>query len=140
LRRQEDEFSFARTDEDAPPDPGRQLSELLREGPHNGIHTLAWADTPVTLDRTFNRQSMREFDNRVLFQMSAADSSNLIDSPAANRLGLYRALLHSEELGLFEQFRRTPAQSIGWSTSKTASASCHPPPGTRSCERSLLVC
>jgi len=37
--------------------------------------------------------------------MSAADSSNLIDSPAANRLGLYRALLHSEEMGLLEQFR-----------------------------------
>jgi len=30
---------------------------------------------------------MREFDNRVLFQMSAADSSNLIDSPIANKLG-----------------------------------------------------
>ncbi|MDM8004896.1 MAG: FtsK/SpoIIIE domain-containing protein [Phycisphaerae bacterium] len=114
LRRQEDEFSFARTDEDAPPDPGRQLSELLREGPHNGIHTLAWADTPVTLDRTFNRQSMREFDNRVLFQMSAADSSNLIDSPAANRLGLYRALLHSEELGLFEQFRPYAMLQSSW--------------------------
>ncbi|MGQ9649763.1 MAG: FtsK/SpoIIIE domain-containing protein [Phycisphaerae bacterium] len=114
LRRQEDEFSFTRTDEGAPPDPGRQLSELLREGPPNGIHTLAWADTPVTLERTFNRQTMREFDNRVLFQMSAADSSNLIDSPAANRLGLYRALLHSEELGLLEQFRPYAMLQSSW--------------------------
>ncbi len=105
LRRQEDEFSFSRSDEDKPPDPGQQFGELLREGPPVGIHILVWADTPVTLDRTFSRQVMREFDNRVLFQMSAADSSNLIDSPAANRLGLYRALLHSEEMGLLEQFR-----------------------------------
>ncbi len=114
LRRQEDEFSFSRTEEGAPPDPGKQLGEILREGPHHGIHVLVWADTPVTLDRSFNRQAMREFDNRVLFQMSAADSSNLIDSPAANRLGLYRALLHSEELGLLEQFRPYAMLQSDW--------------------------
>jgi hypothetical protein len=48
---------------------------------------------------------MREFDNRVLFQMSANDSSNLIDSPAGNKLGAYRALLYSEEQGVMEKFR-----------------------------------
>jgi len=48
---------------------------------------------------------MREFDNRILFQMSAADSSNLIDSPAANKLGMNRALAYSEEQGTTEKFR-----------------------------------
>ena len=48
---------------------------------------------------------MREFDNRVLFQMSANDSSNLIDSPAANKLGMFRALAYSEEQGTIEKFR-----------------------------------
>ena len=48
---------------------------------------------------------MREFDNRVLFQMSANDSSNLIDSPAANKLGFHRALAYSEEQGVMEKFR-----------------------------------
>src|SRR2546430_12485844 len=56
---------------------------------------------------TFDRASMREFDNRVLFQMSAADSSNLIDSPAANKLGTNRALAYSEEQGVMEKFRRS---------------------------------
>ena len=46
-----------------------------------------------------------EFDNRVLFQMSANDSSNLIDSPAASRLGANRAVFFSEESGVAEKFR-----------------------------------
>jgi S-DNA-T family DNA segregation ATPase FtsK/SpoIIIE len=59
----------------------------------------------VSIDRTFDRNVMREFDNRILFQMSAADSSNLIDNPAANKLGPHRALVYSEEQGTMERFR-----------------------------------
>ncbi|HUB25646.1 MAG TPA: hypothetical protein VL992_09460, partial [Tepidisphaeraceae bacterium] len=62
-------------------------------------------DTPASLDRILERQAMREFDFRVLFQMSANDSSNLIDSPAANKLGANRALVYSEEQGTMEKFR-----------------------------------
>jgi hypothetical protein len=78
---------------------------MLREGPPLGMHTIAWCDTPTSLERTLDRGSMREFDNRVLFQMSANDSSNLIDSPAANKLGMFRALVFSEEQGVMEKFR-----------------------------------
>ena len=42
---------------------------------------------------------------RILFQMSAADSSELIDSPLAGKLGLYRGLLFLEEHGTVEKFR-----------------------------------
>lgn len=107
LRKSEDSFSFSYNNEgeDRPPAPDKQLTELLREGPAVGMHVIAWADTPANVERTFERASMREFDNRVLFQMSAADSSNLIDSPLANRLGFYRALFFSEEQGLLEKFR-----------------------------------
>src|SRR5262249_15366998 len=55
--------------------------------------------------RTLERQTMREFELRVLFQMSAADSSNLIDSPLASKLGAHRALFQSEEEGRLEEFR-----------------------------------
>ena len=51
----------------------------------------------AAVERTLDRASLREFDNRVLFQMSASDSSNLIDSPLANKLGANRALAYSEE-------------------------------------------
>jgi hypothetical protein len=105
LRHREDDFSFSSVDSEAPPAPDKQFGELLREGPPLGIHTLAWCDTPPALDRTLDRQARTEFGGRVLFQMSATDSSNLIDSPAANKLGFYRALLSSEELGLLEKFR-----------------------------------
>jgi hypothetical protein len=50
----------------------------------------------------------------VLFQMSAADSSNLIDSPEANRLGFYRALLYSEEHGRIEKFRPYAPGAPDW--------------------------
>lgn len=105
LRRQEEDFRFSADDEEKPPAPDKQFAEVLREGPPLGIHALVWADTLGTLERTFDRQTLGEFDNRVLFQMSAADSSNLIDTPAANSLGFYRALYYSEEQGTLEKFR-----------------------------------
>jgi DNA segregation ATPase FtsK/SpoIIIE-like protein len=105
LRHQEESFSFSPSDEEKPPATDKQFTELLREGPPLGIHIIAWADTPAAVERTLDRASMREFDNRVLFQMSAADSSNLIDSPLANKLGMNRALAYSEEQGVVEKFR-----------------------------------
>lgn len=107
LRKSEDDFSFSMSDDDAPaaPKPDKQFAELLREGPTVGIHVLTWCDTPVNVERTVDRALMREFDTRILFQMSATDSSNLVDSPAANSLGLYRALAYSEEQGVMEKFR-----------------------------------
>mgnify|MGYP001134377960 CR=1 FL=1 len=104
LRRSEDDFGLS-LDEDAQQSPDVQFAGLLREGPVVGIHTITWADTLSTVERTVDRQTVREFDYRVLFQMSAGDSSNLIDSPIANQLGYHRALLYSEAQGGMEKFR-----------------------------------
>lgn len=114
LRKQEESFSFSAGEEAKRPNPDKQFSDLLREGPALGIHVLAWCDTSASLDRTLDRGSMREFDHRVLFQMSAADSSNLIDSPAANKLGFYRALAYSEEQGVIEKFRPYGLPDKNW--------------------------
>jgi hypothetical protein len=106
LRKSEDGgFSFSMNEEEKKPQTDKQFTELLREGPPLGIHIITWCDTPAAVERTLDRSSMREFDNRVLFQMSASDSSNLIDSPAANKLGFHRALAFSEEQGVLEKFR-----------------------------------
>ncbi|MCZ7646761.1 MAG: hypothetical protein M5U26_15985 [Planctomycetota bacterium] len=51
---------------------------------------------------------------RVLFQMSAADSSELIDTPAANTLGLHNALLFVESEGLLEKFRPYAIPDEAW--------------------------
>jgi len=46
--------------------------------------------------------------------MSAADSSNLIDSPMANKLGMHRALAYSEEQGIMEKFRPYALPDAAW--------------------------
>jgi hypothetical protein len=114
LRKSEESFSFSADDADKKPAPDKQLGDILREGPAVRVHVIAWVDTAASIDRTFDRGAMREFDNRVLFQMSAADSSNLIDSPAANKLGYHRAMVYSEELGVMEKFRPYALPPKGW--------------------------
>ena len=105
LRKTEESFSFSATETEKLPEPDKQFLTILKEGPTFGVHTMMWADTPATLDRTLDRTTLREFDSRILFQMSQNDSSNLIDSPAGNKLGQNRALVHSEEQGMLEKFR-----------------------------------
>jgi DNA segregation ATPase FtsK/SpoIIIE, S-DNA-T family len=106
LRKGEDEgFSFSVSDEPKKASASKQFVDLIREGPSVGIHIVAWIDTLASIERTFERGLMREFDNRILFQMSSNDSSNLIDSPVANRLGFNRGLAYSEEQGVMEKFR-----------------------------------
>jgi hypothetical protein len=113
LRRSEDDFGFSRRDEEKA-NPAQQFATLLREGASLGMHTLVWCDTYNNLQRCFDRQTLREFDMRVLFQMGVADSSNLIDSPLAAKLGLHRALFHSEEQGRLEKFRPYGVPTDGW--------------------------
>ena len=113
LRRQEDDFSFMRKGDDAP-NPAQQFATLLREGSPLGIHTLMWCDTLNNLQRTLDRQSMRELTMRVVFQMNVSDSSNLIDSPAASKLGLHRALFFNEEDGRLDKFRPYGLPSEAW--------------------------
>jgi ABC-type multidrug transport system fused ATPase/permease subunit len=101
--RQSEDFSFG--SDDKPPSPDKLFSQILRDGPPVGVHSLIWCDTATNVDRAFDRQTMREFDMRVVFQMSPSDSTNLIDSPAANKLGMRHALFYSEEKGVLEKFR-----------------------------------
>jgi DNA segregation ATPase FtsK/SpoIIIE, S-DNA-T family len=113
LRKQEDDFSFMRKADDAP-NPAQQFATLLREGSPLGIHTLMWCDTLNNLQRTLDRSSMRELTMRVVFQMNVSDSSNLIDSPLASKLGLHRALFFNEEDGRLDKFRPYSLPSETW--------------------------
>ncbi len=105
LRRSDDDYGFSRLEEDAPPSPARQFADILRDGPTLGVHTLLWCDTSNNVNRFFDRQGLRNMELRVLFQMNANDSSNLIDSPIAGRLGIHRAVFYHEGLGQLEKFR-----------------------------------
>ncbi len=114
LRRQEDDFGFSGRGEEQAASPDKQLATLLREGAGLGIHVLIWCDTLNNLQRAIDRQALRELAMRVVFQLSVSDSSNLIDSPAASKLGLHRALFSNEEDGRLEKFRPYGAPSEEW--------------------------
>ena len=68
-----------------PASPAQLLGNILRDGPAVGVYTLAWCDSLTAVQRSFDRQSLREFALRVLLQMSANDSSHLIDSPTGQQ-------------------------------------------------------
>lgn len=114
LRRSDDDFGFSGFDEDKTVSANQLFTDILRDGPSVGIHSLIWCDTFNNVSRWLDRQSLRDLDYRVLFQMSATDSSNLADSAAASRLGMHRAILYSEEQGQFEKFRPYAPPSDEW--------------------------
>jgi hypothetical protein len=105
LRKSDDDFGFGRYGEEKTVSVSKQFTNILRDGPPLNVHTVVWCDSINNLNRTFDRQALREFEMRVLFQMSANDSSTLIDAPVASRLGSNRALYFNEEEGRSEKFR-----------------------------------
>ena len=113
LRKAEDDFGYGRRGEKVA-SSGDQFTTILREGPAVGIHVIAWCDSVMNLTRAVDRQGMREFTLRVLFQMSANDSAQLIDTPAASRLGRMRALYVEEGTERPEKFRPYGQPSTAW--------------------------
>ncbi len=111
--RPDDDFKFS-LDEDASVTPAKAFADLLGEGGPCGMHVLAATDTWNNVSRWIPRKLMAEFEMRVLFQMSANDSANLIDSPAATALGLHRALFFNEHLGTLETFRPYAMPDPDW--------------------------
>lgn len=117
LRQKEDDFSFSMSgddDDDAGANPASQLADLLRDGPALGMHVVTWCDTAASLSRTLDRRGIAQFEQRAVLQMSASDSSTIIDTPLAGRLGMNRGLLFNEELGTLEKFRpyRMPGDDL----------------------------
>ena len=108
-------YSFGTIDAvPAAPTPAQRFTELLRNGPEVGIHTIMWCNTMAGAERALNRTSLREIALRVALQMSAEDSTNFVNGPVANRLGENRALLFNEDEGLIQKFRPYGLPSPGW--------------------------
>ena len=118
LRKPEDDYGFGGSsklgnpfaepgEEPAPPpaEPGRLFADLCEGGPERGIFILASVDSAAAAERAIGRKGLREFGERVLFQMNANDSSQLIDSPAASRLDALAGLVFRDATGTVEKFR-----------------------------------
>jgi len=120
LRKADGDFGFSFGGSEKKAGPAANFNAVLKDGPTVGIHTIIWCDSLTNLMRTFERGALKEFELRVMFQMSASDSSQLIDNPLASKLGPQRALFIHEETGTFEKFRPysfpTPEWLAGLST------------------------
>jgi energy-coupling factor transporter ATP-binding protein EcfA2 len=115
LRRDDNDLGYSFSG-DKPPNPAQLLGTILRDGPAVGVYTVAWADSLTSVQRCFDRQTLREFALRILLQISANDSSHLIDSPLASRLGPHVAIFHNEEEGRLEKFRPYAWPALDWLT------------------------
>ncbi len=113
LRRQDESLS-RRTSEPPGTNPAKDLLSIVREGPPVGIHTILWCDSLTNLNRTFDRQALREFEMRVALQMGVNDSTALIEAPIASKLGQHRAYFFHEERGSPEKFRPYGLPSPEW--------------------------
>jgi hypothetical protein len=105
LRKSEGDFGFGGFGGEKKAGPADNLLTILRDGPPVGIHIITWCDSLTNLQRTFDRGAIKEFELRVLFQMSSSDSSTLVDTPVAAKLGPNRGLFIHEETGTVEKFR-----------------------------------
>ena len=110
LRRNE-EYSFG-DDAGGASKPDAILASLLRDGPALGMHVWLWADSAGTITRWISRQSLRDIELRILMQMSASDSNQLIDSNAANRLDRYVVLIQDDIEGKPIKFRPFELNSV----------------------------
>lgn len=115
--KQDDEFHFSMDNDDSPTSPAKIFLDLINDGPAAGIHVIAAVDTWNNLGRLIPRKVLGEFQQRVLFQMSANDSASLIDSPVAGNLGLHRAVLYNEAMGSLETFRPYSLVAVSAGTS-----------------------
>ena len=109
LRREED-YSFSSSE--GQPKPDAVLAKLLSEGPGVGIHVCIWSDSVATLTRWLSRGSLRDIELRVLGQMSANDSNQLIDNNQANRLDRNVMLVHDDADGKQTKFRPFDLDSV----------------------------
>jgi hypothetical protein len=126
LRRDESASDFSFTAEAKKTTPDKQFHQITRDGPGVGVFTIVWCDTVNNLNRSIDRQGLREFDLRVLFQMSPNDSSLLADTPVASKLGPQLGLLVNEESGVLEKFRPyawPAAEWLAWVTQQLRAAS-----------------
>ena len=85
--------------------PDKQLEELLRDGPSHHIHVLIHAENANTVSRWLTRSAQRELEIRLLMQMSANDSTHLVDSVAASHLGAHVMLLRDDATSTEARFR-----------------------------------
>lgn len=112
----DDSFSFSSEPVDPAANGSAVFQSLYVDGPSAGIHCLVQVDSYNNVNRFLGRKGLTEFEQRVLLQMSATDSSSLAEQPSASQLGLYGALLYNDREGTLETFRPYSLPEAFWLT------------------------
>ncbi len=102
--RQDDSYRFS-LDAAAGTSAAAMLQSLLREGPNQRVFTILVCNGAETLTRWLPRASQHDLELRVLGVLNAADSSMLIDTPAAADLSAATMLLYDDADGKLSKFR-----------------------------------
>ena len=108
--KQEDSFSW----DDEATSPGKTISEIFNEGPEKNIFSIVWCDSWNSLSRMAPRKILNDFEYRILYQISQADSVSIMDSPEATKLGLHTALLFYDQTGESTKFRPFALPNTKW--------------------------
>jgi len=108
--KQEDSFSW----DDEEQSSGKTILEIFSDGPENSVHSILWCDSWNSFSRMAPRKILNDFEYRVLFQISQADSVSLMDSPDATKLGLHTALLFNDQTGDASKFRPFSLPGSQW--------------------------
>lgn len=115
LRKADDDYGgFGGFDKPKTASPAALFAQIVKDGPAISVFPLVWCDGYQSAQRWLGRELLNRFEVRVLMAMNSNDSSNLIDSPAAGRLGPNRALLFRGDMGTLDKFRPYKAPSLGW--------------------------
>ncbi len=110
----DDSFGFSSDPADPAAAAAATFQTLQVEGPTNGIHLVVAVDSYNNANRYLGRKGLTEFESRVLLQMSASDSSSLMDAPTASTLGLYGAVYYNDREGRVETFRPYALPEAHW--------------------------
>jgi len=90
---------------------GKAFQAVLRDGPSVGVYVIVTLPSAETLSRWLPRQSQHDLELRLVGPINAADSSLLIDSPAASELSPATMILYDDADGTTTKFRICEAPS-----------------------------
>lgn len=90
------------------------LTEIMRDGPEVGIHTVVWCDTLQNLSRRLPPGGLRELAWRLVGKMSADDSASLIAVDTAASLREQQVIAANEDRGVLQRCTAIGVPAAAW--------------------------
>ncbi|MGO4590330.1 FtsK/SpoIIIE domain-containing protein [Paenarthrobacter sp. 2TAF44] len=91
-----------------------QLQRILTEGPEFGVHVIALADRPASVDRRLTSAMIREFGIKIVGTMGADDSRRLVDSDCGARLKASEVYFDDYDRVINKTLRRFEVKNPEW--------------------------